>query len=135
MAKSTAASQLVTLVKQLRAQRRAHVDAIAAIDQSCGQLGISLGPAKRGPGRPKGKAAPKVTRKVRKRGTYKQTADDFILGLLAGGKILTTAQIIGKWRQAKRGGKADNPLSKLVAQKKLKRENIKGARGSKYSLA
>ena len=145
MAKATAASQLAKLVKQLQAERRDHAAAIAAIDASCAQLGITLGPAKRGPGRPKGsvrkpaaKPGPKPAAKApkrRKRGTYKETAEQFVLGLLAGGKTLKTAQIVAKWRQTKRGGKADNTLSKLTAAKKVKRANIKGARGSQYTLA
>ena len=138
MPRTTAASQLVKLVKQLLAERQEHVDAIAAIDRSCEQLGISLSPAKpratRSTRKPGPKAAAKVTRRGR-RGSYEKTAEQFIMDLVAGGKTLTTAQIVSKWRQARRGGKADNTLSKLVAQKKLKRQNIKGARGSEYSLA
>lgn len=149
MAKATAASQLAKLVKQLQAERQDHAAAIAAIDASCAQLGITLGPAKRGPGRPKGSvskpaaakpaakpaAAKAKAPKRRKRGTYKETAEQFVLGLLAGGKTLKTAEIVAKWRQTKRGGKADNTLSKLTAAKKVKRTNIKGARGSQYTLA
>ena len=149
MARTTAASQLSKLVKQLQAERQEHAAAIAAIDEGCAQLGITLGAPKRGPGRPKAKAAAKAAPKKaakkaaakvaaptkRTRGKYQQTAEEFILGMFAGGKTLKTAQIVDKWRQAKRGGKADNTVSKLVAAKKLNRQNIKGARGSVYSAA
>lgn len=145
MPRATAASQLTRLVKQLQAERGAHVSAIAAIDANCVQLGISLGPVKRGPGRPKGSgtaakkaAAPKAPAAAPKRagrGSYKQTAEEYILSLLEGGKKLTTSQVVGQWRQTKRGGKADNTLSKLAKAKKIKRQNIKGSRGSVYSLA
>jgi hypothetical protein len=140
MPRATAASQLTSLVKRLKAERGAHVSAIAAIDADCAQLGISLGPVKRGPGRPKGsgtaaKKAPAAKPKRAGRGSYKQSAEEYILSLLAGGKKLTTSQVVGQWRQTKRGGKADNALSKLSKANVIKRQNIKGSRGSVYSLA
>ena len=137
MAEQTA-KQLTQLVAQLRAERQEHVDAIAEIDGTFQQLGITATPRKRR-GRPPGRSKAGATKKLKtvvkrgKRGSYKQTAGQFILGLFAGGKTLTTAQIVGKWRQAKRGGKADNTLTTLVKAGKLKRENIEGARGSRYS--
>ena len=102
------------------------------------ELGISP-PAvrrrRRKAGRPKGGTTKKVAQRAAKRdkrGTYKKTAEEFVLGLMTGGKTLTTAQIGAKWRQAGRGGKPDNALTKLVEQKKVKRRNIQGARGSTY---
>ena len=138
MAKSTTSSQLAQLMKQLLAERQEHVDAIDAIDQTFEKLGISPRRTRRRPGRPKGAKTRKATKRSHKRGkrgTYRKTADELILGLFTGGKKLSTAQIVAKWHQAGRGGKADNTLTKLVSQKKLKREKIKGGRGSEYSLA
>ena len=40
MPRATAVSQLTRLVKQLQAERAEHERAIAAIDESCAQLGI-----------------------------------------------------------------------------------------------
>ena len=143
MAESTTASQLAEALKQLQAERQGHADAINAIDQAFKELGISALPAKRLPGRPKGAktktaaGTKSVANKAAKRGTrgsYKKTANEFILGLFTGGKKLTTAQIIAEWRKAERSGKADNTLSKLVSDKKLKREKIKGGQGSWYSF-
>jgi hypothetical protein len=142
MAESTTASQLAEALRQLQAERQGHADAIRAIDQAFEELGISAMPAKRRPGRPKGATktaaeAKNVAKKAAKRGTggsSKRTANDFVLGLFTGAKKLTTAQIIAEWRKAERGSKADNTLSKLVGDKKLKREKIKGGQGSWYSL-
>ena len=131
--------ELKAAVKKLRAERQEHAEEIARIDAMFKELGISPPAARRrrGPGRPKGatkKAAKKATKRG-KRGTYKKTADEFVLGLFAGGKKLTTAQIGAKWRQAKRGGKPDNALTKLVKDKKVKRDKIEGGRGSTYQKA
>ena len=71
----------------------------------------------------------------RKRGTYALTAAEFILGLLKKAPK-TTSQIGKKWAAAGRGGKADNALTKLVSDGKLKREPLpKGQKGSTYSVA
>ena len=143
MAESTIL-ELKAAVKKLQAQRQEYIKEIARIDAMFEELGIPVPSARRRgrrPGRPKGgakKVAKKAAKKVvkrGKRGTYKKTADEFVLGLFAGGKKLTTAQIGAKWRQAKRGGKPDNALTKLVKQNKLKRENIEGGRGSTYQKA
>jgi len=69
----------------------------------------------------------------RKRKTFAQTADQMVLGLLEGGKTLTTAEVNAAWTKAGRAGKADKTLSQLCKVGKLKRENIEGAKGSRYS--
>jgi hypothetical protein len=107
---------LASIIRQLQAERQQHADAIAAIDEQFEQHGITAEPRRR----------------RRTRGSYAKTADQFILGLVKGRKGMTTGQINAKWRQAKRGGTADKTLSKLVGEKKLKRENLKGERGSRY---
>ena len=139
---SIAPSDLVKTIKALQAERQRHVDAIAQIDATFKQYGISAQPRRRR-GRPKGSGGKKTAKKGRKkkvakkktRGSYKQTADQLILSMLKGSKTLTTADINTRWKQARRGGKPDNTLTKLVKDKKLKREKIEGAKGSKYSLA
>ena len=77
--------------------------------------------------------APKA--KARKRGTFTQTGDEMILGLVKGGGQ-TTTQLAKAWKKSGRGGKVDNVLSKLVKAGKLKREKLpKGQKGSTYTLA
>ena len=58
-----------------------------------------------------------------------------ILGLLGGGKSLSTAEINAAWKKEGRGGTADNTLTKLVKDSKLKRESVEGQRGSIYTVA
>jgi hypothetical protein len=72
---------------------------------------------------------------MRKRGAFQVTAEQMILGLLGGGKTMTTAEINAAWKKAGRGGSADVTLGKLVKAKKLKRRKIRKGKGSNYRLA
>jgi hypothetical protein len=69
----------------------------------------------------------------RKRGTFKQNASEFVLGLVKG-KGAMTAEIGKKWKAAGRGGKADNALTKLVKEGKVKRTKLAEGQGSLYTL-
>jgi DNA-binding transcriptional regulator YiaG len=69
-----------------------------------------------------------------KRGTFSQTAEEMVLGLLKG-KALTTAQINAAWKKSGRKGSADVTLGKMVKARKLKRSKLKGQRGSAYKAA
>jgi len=131
MAKATSAAALTKLVRELQDQRQGHVDAIAEIDEVFASFGVEPAGAGRRNGRKK--AARKT--KGRRRGRFKQTAEEFVTGLLKKNKTLTTRQVNKRWSQAGRGGNADNTLSKLTRDKKIKRRNIKGAMGSEYQLA
>ena len=79
--------------------------------------------------------AAKRVKGKRKRGSFKETAEQMVLGLLAGGKSMATAEINAAWKKAGRGGSADSTLGKLVKAKKLKRQKVKKGKGSAYSLA
>ena len=71
----------------------------------------------------------------RKRGTFKQTAEQFILGMLKA-KPLSTRDVNAAWKKVGRAGSADVTLGKLVKAGKLKREKLpKGQKGSTYALA
>ena len=76
-----------------------------------------------------------VPKRRRKRGTFKQTAEQLVLSLLQGGKTLTTAELTAAWKQAGRGGKVDNALTKLVKLKQVKRRKVQAGQGSRYVLA
>ena len=159
-----AAADLASIIATLKAERQEHLDAVAEIDETFGQFGISAeGTPRRGRppkskngrrkkvGRPKmakkkvakngrrkkGKkaAAKKTTTKKAGRRKFTKTANDFILDLLTGGKTMTTGEINGKWKQGRRSGTADNTLSLLAKDGKVKREAIEGKRGSRYSEA
>jgi hypothetical protein len=74
-------------------------------------------------------------KKRRQRGHFAQTGDEFILGLLSGGRSLATAQINAEWKEAGRGGRADQPLSRMFKAKKVKRVPNTDGRGSRYVAA
>ena len=77
----------------------------------------------------------KTSAKGRKaKGSFKQTAVEFVLGLVKSRKATTSSKINAAWKVAGRGGNADTTLYNLVKAKKLKRTKIKGERGSKYSV-
>ena len=129
MANESPAAALTKMVQQLRNQRQEHLDAIAEIDAMFESLGTGLG---NGNGR---RGRKKATGKAKKRGRKRQTAEEFVTGLLKKNKKMTTRQINKRWSQVGRGGNADNTLSKLTREKRVKRTKIKGAMGSEYQLA
>ena len=47
----------------------------------------------------------------------------------------SAADVNKHWQGEGRGGKADNTLTKLVKDGKLKRHEVKGERGGRYSIA
>jgi len=121
---------LASLVKQ----RQEHLNALALIDAIFAKYGINPGKAqlvatKATPTATDAAPAAKKRRRLRVSGT------EFILGALAGGKTMTTAQISTEWKKANRPGKADQPLWALVKAKKIKREPVKDGQGSKHTLA
>lgn len=145
MAKTTAATELLQLVKKLQAERDSHVKAIEAIDTTFQQLGINVAPvastAKPRRGRPAGtgkekakiaKASAKKTGK-RTRKTFAVSGDESVLGFVKANAGCTTVQVNEHWTKEGRSGKADNALGKLVKEGKITRKNIKGQRGSTYT--
>ncbi len=136
----TAINDLQALIRKLQAERKAHLDAIADIDEAFGSMGIK--PPKRR-GRPRGakkatarkKAGKKKARKkVRRRKKFKTTANELVLGVImkAGAKGATGAAISKAWRAAGRPGDPYNTLGELSRAKKIKRRSLKGKRGSLY---
>jgi hypothetical protein len=138
MPRTTVAGSLTKLVNRLMSERQEHLHAAAEIEKVFTRLGFNFNGAKEARKRQATKAvathsANKVARR-RKRRSYKQTAEEFIIGLLRA-RPLVTAQITDAWRKAGRGGKADNILGKLIAEKKVRREPVKDGRGSRYEPA
>jgi len=80
------------------------------------------------------KAAAAPRKAGRKRGVFKETAEQFVLGLAKGGGA-TSAQVNKKWKAAGRAGTAAVTLSKLTKAGKLKREKLAEGKGSTYTLA
>ncbi len=79
--------------------------------------------------------AAKPAPRKQKRGVFKQTAEEMILGLLKGRKALTTHQLVALWKKAGRGATVDNTLSLMVKAGKLKRKPLGGKKGSEYRAA
>ena len=93
-------------------------------------------PAPKKPGRkPKVEApAAKPAKRPRKRGVFQQTAQEFVLGLLKGGRTMSNRDIQAAWTKEGRGQGAPVVLSRLTKAGTLKRERIPGERGNRYSL-
>lgn len=138
----TKIDELQSLVAKLRADREAHVDAITEIDVAFDKLGLTMPKAKRRGRKGKktvaaGRFAEKKTTKRAKRRKFRVTANELVLATIrkAGPKGGTGAQISKAWKAAGRTGDAYNTLGGLVKEKKIKREKIKGAKGSVYRLS
>lgn len=149
------ASQLADLISGLQRKRQEHVDAIAEIDAIFEQYGIKPQEQKRRgrppgrkpgrkpgrrPGRPPAAAAQKSGgRKTRRRTRRKFAVSglDSIMGLVksAGKKGVTTSEIVGHWKSEGRSGNGYNALGQLVKEKKLTKEKLKNAKGSRYKAA
>jgi hypothetical protein len=106
---------------------------IAELESVMGKPAAAEAPKAARRGRPpKAAKAPKPA--GRKRKSYPVTAEQFV-EKLAAGKGATTAESNKAWKQAGRTGRADNTLNKMSKAGKLKREKLKGQKGSKYTVA
>ncbi|QDU71562.1 hypothetical protein [Mucisphaera calidilacus] len=140
MAKAvTGVAELQKLIGSLKQQRSEHVAAIAEIDKTFAQLGLEVSDTARGggsrrasaPGRKPGRPAGRR----RKRGTFKVTGEESILGFVKGCKTPPAAkEINAHWQKEGRGGKADNTITRLVKNKQLVRVAAKGERGGRYKV-
>jgi hypothetical protein len=132
--------ELPTRIQKLLEERRHHTDALARIDMILAGIGAALGgttvktPVVKAAKAPAAKA-PAATGKKRKLKRFAVSAEQSILNFVKEHKN-PTSQEIGKHYQGEgRGGRADNTLSLMVKNKKLKRTPLgKGTRGSRYSL-
>jgi len=126
-----AISDLAATIQKLFNDQRQHAAAIATIDKTLAKVGVALGTSvPTGPG--KSAAVPKRRRRRRK---FAQSADDLVLEIVLAHKNPTTQEINKLWKKEGRSFTADNTLSKLVREKKLKRQPLDGQRGSRYLLA
>jgi hypothetical protein len=150
MAKSTI-NELSSLVAQLHQAREQHLSAIAEIDDVFARFGVTAGKSRKRrrrfgrpgrPGRPK-KATTKAATSSKRAGTqrrkrrkFRTTANEMVLAAIkkAGAKGATGAQISSAWRAAGRPGDAYNTLSTLSKEKRIKRHQVTGERGSRYTL-
>jgi hypothetical protein len=154
------AEQLGSLITQLQTQRQEHVQALAEIDAAFAGLGIQAQTAKRrgrppkaqpaaatidAPAAPKAQAADRMigapaaakTRGRRKRRKFATSGTEAILAFVkdGGAKGRTSSEINKQWKQEGRSGNAYVQIGQLTKAKKLKKEDLKGQRGSRYTAA
>ena len=137
------AKQLEQTIARLQERRRTLTADLARIDALCEKYGIQLQGRKR-PGRPAGRrkaassavaAKPARRGRRRKRGRFAKSASTSIIDFLksCAGKSATTADVNKHWQAEGRRGNAYVTLGHLAKQRKVKRENLKGQRGSRYT--
>lgn len=140
------AGQLTKMVEKLKEQRRKHADALKSLDDIFEKIGITTHLAesapsrrgrpagKKGPGRPKGSAS-SAARRGRGRAKYATSGTESILSFVknAGASGRTSSEINRHWKSDGRAGTAYVQMGQLVKAKKLKRKNMPGERGSRYT--
>jgi hypothetical protein len=143
MARLSTEKELSKLIGGLKAERQELVNKLASIDKVFATFGIavdtkvtasvSVAPTTitgKRRGRPPGSKNSK-----RKRGSFEKTGEETVLSFVNSKGPVTAAEVNKHWQGEGRGGKADNTLSKLVKDGKLKRVKNKGERGSSYAAA
>lgn len=152
MPKSHTGSELTSRVSELLSERHRHQTAIEQIDATISRVSAALGggmpkiataplAAKRR-GRPPGfkpvttavAAVAKPKRGRRRRGKFAVSGDESVLTFIKSHKNATTQDVNKHWKNEGRGNTADNTLTKLVKEKKLKRTPLQGKRGSSYTV-
>ncbi|MCX5662581.1 MAG: hypothetical protein NTW19_23110 [Planctomycetota bacterium] len=141
MARTANIAKFARVIDGLRSERAEAEARIAEIDKIFAQLGIGSAPVKVGAkrGRPAGsgkkaKAGASAGGKRRKRGKFSTTGEASVLGFLKSHDKASAADVNKHWQAEGRGGKADNTLTKLVKDGQLKRFEVKGERGGRYSI-
>lgn len=136
-------NQLASLIGALQAERQEHLDAIAQIDATFEQFGITpstqprrgrFGKVAHAVVEPSTKPARKRKRKARRK--FGMSGLDSIMAFVtkAGKKGATTNEVVKHWKAEGRSGDGYTALGQLVKEKKLKRQNLAGERGSRYML-
>jgi len=145
VATSIPQTELSNRIQHLLAQRQQHVDAIASIDDTLSSVGAALGGgstskangAKAAAPAARQAPAPAVKKRGRGRGRAKfaLSAEESVLAFVKENKNPTTSEIKKHYTDEGRLGAADNTLSKMVKERKLRRVPLgKGIRGSRYTL-
>lgn len=140
MARTANPKTLAKAIESLRRDRRQLVKRLAAIDETFAKLGLSTaesaGGGRRGrpPGSGKGGVKKGRRRGRRKRGKFSMSGEESVLGFVKKHGKPNAAELNKHWKAEGRGGKADNALTKLVKDKKLKRMESAGERGGRYAV-
>jgi hypothetical protein len=129
MPRTTIRFQLAGRVTQLLKDRDIHQKAVDAIDSTLEAIEKALGVSLNS----KGRGRPAKIKGKRTRGRFIVTAEQLILSFIQSHKGAVTADINKHWKAQGRKGDANNTLTKMVKDKKLKRTKVEG-RGSSYSV-
>jgi hypothetical protein len=125
-------------LSDLLQRRQEHQAALAEIDAVIAKYGInpdkSLPAPSKAPIATPAKPTKPATKKPRAQKKYPETAEQFVLSLLKGGKGVIGREINQAWKDSGRNGNADNTLSTLFKNKKVKRTPVKTGRGNIYSV-
>jgi len=161
---ATTASELAEIIEKLKKEKAEHEKKIAEIDSIFEKYGIDAESATRKkpgpkPGATRKKRGPKkktTTKKAttkkkttkkkttkkkagakrgRKRQTFSKSGEESVLDFVREAGSPNSAEVNAHWEAEGRKGRADNALSKLVSDGKLKRVNAPGERGSRYKVA
>jgi hypothetical protein len=132
MAINTTPDLIASRIQQLLSDRQEHVEALAAIDATLAKVGVVLN-GKTAPHRAAVTSTPAKGRR-RPRRRFSISGEESVLGLIKKQGGATTNEVKFHWKAEGRGGTADNMLTKLVKEKKLKRTPLKDQRGSRYTL-
>lgn len=140
-------------IQQLQARKQSLLDEIEKIDAVFEKWGIQVGQVKRRgrkPGKPGRKPGPKPGAKAGKAAAKKAKAGkkakrqkfdvpghEAVVGWIkASGKGgAKTAVLAEKWKKDGRKGAVNTILNRLAHEGKVKRQNLKGQRGSIFKLA
>ena len=125
---TTRLEELKLLISKLQEDRQGHQDAIARIDEVFATLGIQR-EVKKKRGR-----KPGVTKTTKTRGKFKTTAKESVLTFVkaAGSNGVTGAKIVEHWKGEGRKSGFYNALGVLTKAKKIKKQKLKGQKGSLY---
>jgi ferric-dicitrate binding protein FerR (iron transport regulator) len=138
MARPRSPVNVVGRIEQLLRERQEHHDALTRINEMLERVGDALGA--KPPARPRGGNNSSVTEtpartRRRRRRKFAVSAAESVLAFVKERKNPTTQEVKKHWLSEGRKGTADNALTLLVKDKKLKRTPLEGQRGSRYSLA
>ena len=158
MASQSKADELSRVISDLKKQRDEYLAQIERIDATFEQYGIDPDSLSGGTTARRKKSAgkkastkkaskKKATRKKaakkkagrkkgtrKKRATFERTGEESVLAFVKYHGKPTAKEVNEHWQAEGRGGKADNALSKLVKENKLKRVSAPGERGSRYQV-
>lgn len=137
MARDINPGQLAKTIQSLQQKRAEYQRKIAEIDEVFARCGITPGSGAAPARAARPAAAPAKRRGKRRRGRFAKSAGQSLIDLVrsAGKKGVSSNELAKHWKTEGRAGQPYVALGQLVRTKKLRKENLKGQRGSQYFAA